>query len=225
MRRKLAVAWSGGKDSALALHRQIGSDEYRVETLLTTITEEYDRVSMHGVRTCLLEQQAVSLGLRVQKVFVPKQCTNEMYESRMRAAVEALLSMGISAMAFGDIFLEDVRRYRERSLSGTGIEPIFPLWREDTAELARRFVDLGFGAKVTCVDSKVLDKSFVGRELDHRFLSDLPPSVDPCGENGEFHTFVYHGPMFHRRVLFDTGETVFRNKRFYFADLLPRNTT
>jgi len=225
MGRKLAVAWSGGKDSALALHRLIGSDEYEVETLLTTITEGYDRISMHGVRTCLLERQAVSLGLKILKVFVPKECTNEMYESRMRAAVEALLSMGVSGMAFGDIFLEEVRRYRERSLSGTGIEPIFPLWKEDTAELAHRFVDLGFKAIVTCLDSEALDKSFVGRELDHRFLSDLPPSVDPCGENGEFHTYVYYGPMFQRRVLFDTGETVFRNKRFYFTDLLPRDTT
>lgn len=225
MRMKTAVAWSGGKDSALALHRLFDSPEYEVVTLLTTISEEYDRISMHGVRTSLLEEQAASVGLTIQKVLVPKECTNGIYESRMREAVQTLRSKGISVIAFGDIFLEDVRRYRERNLSRTGIEPVFPLWKEDTTKLARQFVDLGFKAIVTCVDSQALDKSFVGRDLDRMFLSDLPPSVDPCGENGEYHSFVYGGPIFKSGILFDIGETVFRNDRFYFIDLVPRGIT
>jgi uncharacterized protein (TIGR00290 family) len=223
--KRVAVAWSGGKDSALALYRLKGSKEYKVDALLTTITEGYDRVSMHGVRTALLEEQAESLGIELTRVLIPKDCSNRRYDEEMRGALEELAAGGITAVAFGDLFLEEVRRYREERMEGTGLEPLFPLWGEDTDRLVRSFIDLGFKAILTCVDSKSLDKGFVGRNLDRELLADLPASVDPCGENGEFHTFAYDGPMFQRSIAFDKGEVVLRADRFYFCDLIPRETT
>jgi len=225
MRKTAALAWSGGKDCALALHRLREDGEYKVVSLLTTVTSGYDRVSMHGVRSLLLEQQANSLGIRLLKVMIPKRCTNEEYEERMQDAIGNLRAKGVEAIAFGDLFLADIRRYREKRLSNSGMHGLFPLWKLDTAKLARKFIYLEFKAMVTCVDTEALNKSFAGREFDLDFLSALPSSVDPCGENGEFHTFVYDGPMFQRRIDFDVGRIVLREHRFCFCDLVPREAT
>jgi uncharacterized protein (TIGR00290 family) len=225
MRKMAALAWSGGKDCTLALHRLREDGEYKVVSLLTTVTSGYDRVSMHGVRSLLLEQQANSLGSGLQKVVIPKECTNEEYDERMQDAIGNLRANGVEAVAFGDLFLEDVRRYREKRLSNSGMHGLFPLWRQDTAKLARTFIDLEFKAIITCVDTKALSKSFAGREFDLDLLLTLPSSVDPCGENGEFHTFVYDSPMFQRGIDFDVGKIVLRENRFCFCDLIPRETT
>jgi uncharacterized protein (TIGR00290 family) len=175
---------------------------------------------MHGVRRLLLEEQARALGLPLKQVNIPKQATNEIYESRMRATLEQVIQEGIHAVAFGDIFLEDLRKHREGNLALVGMTGIFPLWKRDSAELARTFVDLGFKAVVVCVDSKALDPSYAGRVINQEFLAQLPPSVDPCGENGEFHSFVYDGPLFARPVGCTVGEVVARDS-FYFCDLTP----
>lgn len=188
MKEKLLLSWSGGKDAALALYELQRSEKHEVTGLLTTVTREYDRISMHGVRRVLLERQAESLHLPLEVVFISKSNSEKEYERAMRAAMEKQLAAGVTAVAFGDIFLEDVRRYREDKLSSIGIEAVFPLWDRDTTELAHSFMHLGFEAVVTCVDSEALDPAFVGRDFDLQFLTDLPPEVDPCGENGEFHT-------------------------------------
>lgn len=221
MKEKILFSWSGGKDSALALHEILKSGVYDVASLLTTVTADYGRVSMHGVRAALLERQAGSLGLPLEIVHIMKGGTNEDYENRMRAALVKHVAAGVSAIAIGDIFLEDVRSYRERNLSAVGMKAIFPLWKRDTAALARFFVQYGFKAVVACVDTEKLGAEFAGRELDGRFLSDLPPGVDPCGENGEYHSFVYDGPIFNEPVKFQKGEIVLRENRFAFCDLLP----
>ena len=213
------VSWSGGKDSALALFEVLRSDEYEVVALLTTVTEGYDRISMHGVRRVLLEQQANALGLPLEKVYIPQNCSNEVYESRMREALLKYRGLGVSSVVTGDIFLEDLRQYREIKLSQLGLKGLFPIWKRDSVHLAERFVDLGFKAVVVCVDNQCLDKSFAGYLFDEEFLSRLPPNVDPCGENGEFHTFVYDGPLFHRRISIEIGEIVLRENRFYYCDL------
>ena len=212
--------WSGGKDSAMALHAQRSAGGYRASALLTTITDEYDRISMHGVRRALLERQAESLGLPLHPVLIPPQCVNTTYEERMKAALAEHFSRGVRRVAFGDIFLEDLRAYRERNLALAGMEALFPIWKRDTRELAVEFVRLGFRAVTVCVDPRVLDPRFVGCELDTSFFADLPPGVDPCGENGEFHTFVFDGPIFSRPIGFRIGETVMRDG-FCFCDLLP----
>jgi uncharacterized protein (TIGR00290 family) len=212
--------WSGGKDSAMALHALLSTGDYRVAALLTTITDEYDRISMHGVRRVLLERQAESLGLPLHPVLIPPQCINAIYEARMKQALEEHFAHGVRRVAFGDIFLEDLRAYREKNLALVGMEAIFPIWKRDTRELAREFVRLGFRAVTVCVDPRVLEASFAGRELDPSFFADLPPGVDPCGENGEFHTFVFDGPIFKSPIAFRTGETVLRDG-FFFCDLLP----
>jgi len=222
MRKKAALAWSGGKDCALALYKLQEDREYDVVSLLTTITAGYDRVSMHGVRSNLLERQADSIGINIQRVTIPKECSNEEYDVRMRDAMESLRKKRIEAIAFGDIFLEDVRRYREERLSDSGMDNLFPLWKQDTALLARKFIDLGFRAVITCVDTDKLSRSFAGKEFDLAFLSALPSTVDQCGENGEFHTFVYDGPIFRKRIDFDRGDVVLRDNRFCFCDLVPR---
>ncbi len=221
MREKVLVSWSGGKDSALALHEVQKDQEYEITALLTTLTEDYDRISMHGVRRTLLERQASSLGFPLEEVFISKDASNEEYGSKMREVLESYLAAGVTAVVFGDIFLEDLRKYRERNLAEIGMRAVFPLWKRDTAELARTFVDLGLQAVVTCVDSKVLDRSFVGRSFNRRFVSDLPPSIDPCGENGEFHSFVFDGPIFQEAIPFRKGRTVLRRSRFYYCDLMP----
>jgi uncharacterized protein (TIGR00290 family) len=217
---KVVVCWSGGKDSALALH-ELGAT-VEVVALLTTVTEEYDRISMHGVRVALLEAQAEALGLRLEKVHVPPVCTNVEYEQRMRAVLGRHHAAGAGAVVCGDIFLADVRRYREERLFTGGVRGVFPLWERKSEELARRFIALGFRAVLCCVDTQALDANFAGRLYDERLLAELPPGVDPCGENGEFHTFVFDGPGFTRPVAYELGECVLRDGRFAFRDLLPR---
>lgn len=225
MNEKILFSWSGGKDSALALYEILRASRYEISALLTTVTEEYDRISMHGVRRTLLEQQAASIGLPLEKIFITKNATNDEYEAKMRAKLLEFQKRGIASVVFGDIFLEDLRNYREENLAKIEMKGIFPIWKRDTAELANTFMDLGFKAFITCIDSKVLDKSFVGRPYDKQFLADLPSSIDPCGENGEFHSFVYDGPIFQEKIALTSGEVVFRDNRFYFSDFIPANGT
>src|SRR5262245_52894502 len=182
MRDKVIVSWSGGKDSALALYEL--AHEYEVVALVTTVTEGYDRVSMHGVRSSLLERQARALGCPLEKVFISQACTNDEYEARMRAALARHRDAGVTAVVCGDIFLEDVRRYREEKLFTVGLKGLFPLWGRDSAGLARRFIDLGFRAVLCCIDTRALDRAFAGRVYDARLLAELPAGADPCGENG-----------------------------------------
>jgi len=212
--------WSGGKDSAMALASIRGSTDCRVTGLLTTVTEGYDRISMHGVRRELLERQAAAIGLPLREVLIPPECVNPVYEARMEEALREQLARGVRRVVFGDIFLEDLRVYREQNLARIGMSGLFPLWKQDTRELARRFVREGFRAIAVCVDSRVLDPSFAGRELDESFFADLPPGVDPCGENGEFHTFVFGGPLFRAPLSIRRGEAV-RRGPFVFCDLVP----
>ena len=221
MSEKVIVAWSGGKDSALALHAVLEYGRYEVRELLTTVTRDYDRISIHGVRSVLLEQQAKALGFPLEKTFISKGASDEEYESELLKALKRQRDAGVSSMVFGDIFLEDIRKYRERMLVKVGVKGVFPLWKKDTRALARRFIELGFKAVIASVDSEVMVKDFVGRVYDERFLSDLPENVDPCGENGEFHSFVYDGPIFRERVSFTQGVKVLREKRFYYCDLIP----
>jgi len=212
--------WSGGKDSAMALAAIRGSTDCRVTGLLTTVTEGYDRISMHGVRRELLERQAAAIGLPLREVLIPPECVNPVYEARMEEALREQLARGVRRVVFGDIFLEDLRVYREQNLARIGMSGLFPLWKQDTRELARRFVREGFRAIAVCVDSRVLDPSFAGRELDESFFADLPPGVDPCGENGEFHTFVFGGLLFRAPLSIRRGEAV-RRGPFVFCDLVP----
>lgn len=217
---RILFCWSGGKDSAMALAELLRADEYEIAPLLTTVTEDYDRISMHGVRRTLLEAQAAALHLPLHIVRIPSGCTNETYEARMREALDGFLAQGIRRAAFGDLYLADVRAYRERNLARVGMEALFPLWQRDTQELARSFIAQGFQAVLTCVDTRKLDASFAGRLFDAGLLAALPPGVDPCGENGEFHTFVFAGPIFHQPIPFTRGESVLRDD-FCFCDLLP----
>jgi uncharacterized protein (TIGR00290 family) len=216
----ILFCWSGGKDSALALHTLLQHNNVRIVTLLTTVTEGYDRISMHGVRRELLQRQAESLRLPLHEVFIPPQCVNPIYEARMEAALLHFYQDGIRRVAFGDIFLEDLRLYREKNLARVDMQALFPIWKRDTRELIREFHAARFRSVAVCIDSKVLDPTFAGRELDASFFADLPPSVDPCGENGEFHTFVFDGPIFSRPIDFTLGEIVQRDS-FVFRDLLP----
>lgn len=217
---KALLAWSSGKDSAWTLHvlRQRGDVE--VVGLLTTINEVHDRVAMHAVRTTLLQAQAAAAGLPLWPVPIPSPCSNYEYEAAMSAVIQRAQTAGITIMAFGDLFLEDVRRYRETQLASTGITPLFPLWGLPTKELAADMIRSGLRARLTCVDPKQMSASFVGREFDDSLLDELPASADPCGERGEFHTFAYAGPMFRHPIPIEQGETVTRDG-FVFADLLP----
>jgi uncharacterized protein (TIGR00290 family) len=205
----------------MALRELLRDPRYKVTSLLTTITEGYDRVSMHGVRLSLLDRQAKVLGLPLVRVSIPQSPSNEQYESAMREVLERQRNEEVTAVAFGDIFLEDIRRYREEKLSQVAMKAIFPIWKKDTRELAQEFINAGFRAILTCVDSKQLDGSFVGRTFDESLLRDLPSGVDPSGENGEFHTFVYDGPIFSQSIPVRKGEIVLRENRFYYCDLLP----
>lgn len=189
--------------------------------LLTTITKDYDRVSMHGVRTGLIERQAESLGIPLEKIYITKNATNSEYETNMREKLVKYSKEGIKSVVFGDIFLEDLRLYREKKLSALGMRGIFPIWKKDTKELANAFIELGFKAIITCIDTEVLDKKFIGRFYDKEFLRELPSNIDPCGENGEFHSFVFKGPLFQKDIAFTKGEIVLRDDRFYFCDLNP----
>jgi uncharacterized protein (TIGR00290 family) len=214
-----ALSWSGGKDSALALWalRRRGTEP---SALITTVTEDYERISMHGVRRALLEQQAAAAGIPLVVVAIPASCGNEIYEERMdRAFAEPTLG-SVDSVAFGDLFLEDVREYREERLARVNRQAVFPLWGLNTAALAEEFVDACFGAVVSCLDPRRLNRSFAGRAYDAALLRDLPETVDPCGENGEFHTFAHRGPVFSRPVAFHPGEVVERDG-FVFCDLLP----
>lgn len=216
---KTLLAWSSGKDSAWALHR-LRQQGVPVAALLTTINESADRVAMHGVRRQLLEAQAESAGLPLWVVRLPWPCTNQDYESRMAEACAKAVAEGFDTIAFGDLYLRDVRQYRERQLAGTGLQPLFPLWELPTASLAREMIAAGLRARLSCVDSKLLDAGFAGREFDLALLQDLPAAVDPCGENGEFHTFAYDGPMFRPPVRVESGE-IRHVDGFVYADLLP----
>jgi uncharacterized protein (TIGR00290 family) len=219
MTTSILFCWSGGKDSAMALHALLQRTDVHVAALLTTVTEAYDRISMHGVRRELLVQQAESIGLPLHEVRIPPQCVNSIYEARMEKALRIHYAEGIRIVAFGDIFLEDLRMYREKNLARIGMTALFPIWKHDTRELIREFHEHGFRAIAACVDPKVLDRSFAGRELDEAFFRDLPTGVDPCGENGEFHTFVFDGPIFRKPIPVRAGEIVERNS-FIYADLL-----
>jgi uncharacterized protein (TIGR00290 family) len=232
--------WSGGKDSALALWKILNEKKFQIEYLLTSINRFHNRVSMHGVRRELLEAQAASLNLPLTTIELPEQPSMEQYEWTMMQRVNWLKDQGITYSIFGDIFLEDLKNYREEKLSAVGIECVFPIWKKDTKELMKEFIDAGFKAVTVCVNEKFLDKSFCGRNIDKDFCKDLPPTVDICGENGEFHTFVYDGPLFNDPISFKKGEIVYReylapkslqhphqpvskeekNYGFYFCDLL-----
>ncbi|MDP6546414.1 MAG: diphthine--ammonia ligase [Phycisphaerae bacterium] len=216
---KILFAWSSGKDSAMALHELQQSNGCEIVGLLTTITEGYERISIHGVREELLDAQAASIGLPLTKVWIPQESSLDEYERRMGAALDPFVSQGVSGVAFGDIFLEDLRKDREDKLARVGLKGVFPIWKRDTAELARRFITEGFKAIITCVDTEFLDASFSGRAFDEQLLTDLPESVDPCGENGEFHSFTHDGPIFNNPIACDKGEIVLRNNRFCFCDL------
>lgn len=220
MKEKVLLAWSSGKDSALALHGLRNSGRYEVAALLTTITEDYDRISMHGVRRALVEKQSECLGLPLVQVLISKDADDEEYGARMRDVLADCREKGILHVAFGDVLLEDVRKYREEKLGSVGMKALFPIWKRDTTDLAHMCIDLGFEAVITCVDTKVLGASFAGRIFDRRFLADLPADVDPCGENGEFHSFVYAGPIFREPVPHKLGEVVLRESRWCFCDVI-----
>ena len=243
MRERIVFCWSGGKDSALALDRTLRDERYEVAALLTTCNEELQRVSMHGVRIALLEAQAQAIGLPLYKVFVSRRSSNEEYGQKMGACLSELKMMhGISACAFGDIFLEDLRAWREQNLAQLGLRGVFPIWKLDTRELLREFFSRRFESIVCCVSDAWLDQSMVGRLLDQTFIDALPMQVDPCGENGEFHSFAFAGPIFRQPIGFSIGEKIYRplegtptasgssaapasaapvTRGFWFCDLLP----
>lgn len=218
--RPVLLSWSGGKDSCMALWELHRAGDWRVETLLTTVTRDYGRISMHGVRCELLQRQAEALGLPLQQMQIPKGADNSGYEAEMRRTLARYQSRGVSEVAFGDLFLEDIRAYREKMLASQGMRGLYPVWGRDTGRLIREFIALGFRTVVVCVDPAKLDPCFVGRVIDEAFIEELPAGVDPCGENGEFHTFVFDGPMFKEAVRFSPGETVCRGG-FWFHDLVP----
>jgi uncharacterized protein (TIGR00290 family) len=218
---KVALSWSSGKDSAWTLHVLRQRPDLQVAALITTFNSEADRVAMHAVRRALAEAQAERTGLPLWAVELPWPCSNEEYEHRMSAVCQRAKDEGITAIAFGDLFLREVREYRLRKLEGSGLTALFPLWQIPTHRLAREMIAGGVKAKVTCLDPSKLPKAFVGRDYDAKFLKDLPPEVDPCGENGEFHTFVYDAPVFASAIGVRPGEVVERDG-FVFADILPR---
>jgi uncharacterized protein (TIGR00290 family) len=216
---KALLAWSSGKDSAWALHALSRSPEVEVVGLLTTINSAHDRVAMHAVRHAVLEAQAAAAGLPLWPVAIPDPCPNEAYQAAMDAVLRRARAEGVEAVAFGDLYLEDVRRYRERQMAGTGLRPLFPLWGRPTRALAEEMIAGGLRAVLTCVDPRMMPPALAGRQFDRELLAELPPGVDPCGENGEFHTFAWAGPMFRAPVRVRTGEVVARGG-FVFCDLL-----
>jgi uncharacterized protein (TIGR00290 family) len=220
MATRTIMSWSCGKDSAVALHRLQKDPAYDVVGLLTTLTEGYDRVSMSGVRQSLLRAQTEALGLPLYEVWIPPACVNPVYEARMGEAIVRLKADGVQAVAFGDLFLEDVREYRERQMAPTGLDCVFPIWGEDTSALSRQVIESGFRATLVCVDPRAVPAELAGRAYDESLLSDLPEGADPCGERGEFHTFVWDAPDFRAPIGVQAGERVER-EGFWFADLLP----
>ena len=218
--KRILLSWSGGKDCAWALHLLRTQGEYEVVGLLTTINQHFNRVAIHGFREELLDMQAEAAGLPVWKVPLPWPCSNEHYEAAMALACVRAVDEGLYGIAFGDLFLEDVRAYRIDKLAATGLTPIFPCWGLPTGDLARTMIASGLKARLTCVDPRQLDSSFAGREFDTQLLADFPAAIDPCGERGEFHSFVTDGPMFSHSIAVRAGETVERDG-FCYADLLP----
>jgi uncharacterized protein (TIGR00290 family) len=221
---KAWMSWSSGKDSAWALHVIRERGEFEIVALLTTVNTSYGRVAMHAVRESLLEVQAQAVGLPLVKVPIPSPCPNSTYEQVIAEAMQRARAEGIRHVAFGDLFLEDIRKYREEKLTACGMQPLFPIWRKDTPQLAKEMVDAGLRAYLTCVDPKKLEASFAGRTFDSALLADLPPEVDPCGENGEFHTYACAGPMFRAPISVEVGEVVERDG-FVFRDLMPSPPT
>ncbi|MGO4707998.1 diphthine--ammonia ligase [Chryseobacterium sp. 2TAF14] len=208
MKPKALFNWSSGKDSALALYKILKEDQFEITSLLTSVNKEFQRISMHGVHISLLEKQAESLGFPLIKMEIPKEPTMEEYSEIMSKTMNEIKSQGVTHSIFGDIFLEDLRKYREDQLKTIGMEGVFPLWKINTTDLISEFLSLGFKTIVTCVNETYLDKSFAGRIIDKDFIKDLPENVDPCGENGEFHTFTFDGPIFKKPIPFDIGEIV-----------------
>lgn len=217
---KCLVSWSSGKDSAWMIHVLRTRGDVQIAGLLTTVNETAQRVAMHAVRVELLQAQADALGLPLWQIPIPSPCANDVYERAMATAVQRAVDVGFTHVAFGDLFLEDIRRYREDRLAGTGLTPLFPLFGADTTTLAYEMVTAGLGARLTCIDPRVLDRSFAGREFDAALLADLPRTTDPCGERGEFHTFAHRGPMFAHPIAIESGVVVERDG-FVFADVLP----
>lgn len=208
--KKALFNWSSGKDSALALYKILQNPEFKIECLLTSVNQQFQRISMHGVRVELLELQAKSIGIPLEIMQIPEMPTMEVYENVMQETLEKLKQKGITHSIFGDIFLEDLRKYREDKLATMGFEGVFPLWKIPTKDLIQEFISLGFKTVVVCVNERYLDKSFVGRIIDQQFIDDLPENVDVCGENGEFHTFCFNGPIFNKPIDFEIGEIVYR---------------
>lgn len=234
MPHKTYFNWSSGKDSALALYHLLQDKHYQVDLLITSINTHYDRVSMHGLRRALLEQQVKSIAIPHDTIDLPEEPTMEEYEQLMKKTVTDLTTEGYTTAAFGDIFLEDLKNYREEQLRNYTLDAVFPIWKRDTTALMQEFIELGFKAIVVCVKADLLDESFVGRTIDQDFIKDLPDNVDPCGENGEFHTFCFDGPIFNHPVSFEIGEKVYREYKapkeekkdhlgFWFCDLLPKD--
>jgi uncharacterized protein (TIGR00290 family) len=245
MKEKIVFCWSGGKDSAIALGRLQKDSRYEVVSLLTMCNEHFQRVSMHGVRLELLDRQAEAIGLPLEKIFVSQHSSNEEYQQKMSACLLAHKARGVTGCAFGDIFLEDLKRWREENLARVGLRGIFPIWKIDSREIIREFFALGFGTVICCVNDAYLDETAVGRKIDWEFIDALPANVDPCGENGEFHSFAFAGPVFREPVKFKIGEKIYRpieathpaqagnsayvcpssgpraTKGFWFCDLLP----
>jgi uncharacterized protein (TIGR00290 family) len=241
-KERVVFCWSGGKDSALALNRILNDASYDVLALLSTCNEHFERVSMHGVRVALLDRQAQAIGLPLEKIFLSRQSSNDEYQQKMSDCLLAYKAKGITGCVFGDIFLEDLRRWREENLALVGLRGIFPLWKIASNELLQEFITLQFGAIVCCTNDAYLDEAFVGRNIDADFIASLPSDVDPCGENGEFHSFAFAGPIFQETVKFEVGEKVYRpieethpgarsmvcpspdarcTRGFWFCDLLP----
>ncbi len=224
--------WSGGKDSALALYYILKERDYQVESLITTVNQEKDRISMHGVKTSLLEKQAESLGFPLHKVLLSEMPPMEEYDEKMKSMLMEFKRNGVTHSIFGDIFLEDLKKYRDDKLAQVGLNGYYPLWKIDTYKLFNEFVTLGFRAVIVCTNSTYLDESYLGRELDHDFLNDIPSNVDPCGENGEYHSFVFDGPIFNDSIEFSQGEKVFKSYEagkhaqhdtgFWYLDLLDK---
>jgi len=222
MVEKVLFSWSGGKDSALALHHMLNDERYRVAGLLTTVTEGYNRISLHGVRDTLLEQQAAAIGLPMHRVYIPQESSNEEYDARMGQALLEHQRAGVTAVVFGDIFLFEIKKYRENNLARIGMKGIFPLWGKNGCY--QDFIDLGFKAVIASADARLLGDTYVGRAFDRQFIADLPTNVDPNGDNGEFHTFVYDGPIFGGAIPYNLGEVVQRDG-FFYCDILPGVST
>jgi uncharacterized protein (TIGR00290 family) len=233
MKKKSIFNWSGGKDSALALYKILQQDDYKIGCLLTSINKEYQRISMHGIRKELLIQQAQSIGLPLEIIEIPESTNMDTYDQLMLKKLSRLKKSDYEYSIFGDIFLEDLRAYREQKLAEAKLRAVFPLWKIDTKEVIQEFIDLGFKTMVVAADANLLGKEFVGRIIDLQFLKDLPKNVDPCGENGEFHTFVFDGPIFHKPIDFTIGEKVLKeykndensnwNSKFWYCDLIAKD--